>query len=493
MSARHAWLTIRSRPRESGVASICLVIAVSALALSARPDGDASRWPAAVVREGKFVDAVVETGEVNAARLMLYGAPVGASQSKIVWIVPEGTLVETGDELVRFDDSAVRQDIDREQAALRRDEADLVRAQEDLRIERLRVQSEVEALTQAVAFAERELTNQMEGQGRLTLLEAQAAAAEAERERDRTRAAYEDTRALLPEGFVTRLEVDKAEQAYRRAEELLRLANVKVETLTKYERPSTIDQSMAAVNAAHGDLRRGQDAASSRVTQRDAAVASARSRVDETRSRLESLRDRLARSVVHAGGSGLVVYRDLFFGSDRRKPQVGDEVWPNQPVIALPDSSRLVVETHVREIDLYKIAASQRVQVRFDAYPDLVLPASVSLVGALAQDDDAKAGTKYFPVTVELLQTDERLRTGMTAQVEIEVASKAGARLIPVEAVFGDEHAPYAFVLVNGRPARRPITIDASNGFEAAVLGGLDLGERVLLVDPTATAREGAP
>jgi HlyD family secretion protein len=490
--AHRLWAVARRRPRESGAASIGMLIALGGLAFSVSGRDTATSWPAATVGEGAFLDAIVETGTVNAARLMLYGAPVGPAQSKIVALVPEGSQVAPGDELVRFDDSAIGQSLEQEQATLRQAEAELLQAQEDLRIEELQVQSSLEATTLAVGFAERELTNQMEGQGRLALIEAQAARAEAGREVERTKAAYEDTRALLPEGFVTRLEVDRAEQAYRRAEELARLADVRLETLTRYERPATIDRSMAAVSAAHADLGRARDTAASRLAQRQAARSAAGSRVDESRARVAELERQLARTVVRADGPGLVVYRDLYFGGDRRKPQVGDEVWPNQPLIALPDSTQLIVETRVREIDLHKVEASQRVRVRFDAYPDLTLPASVALVGALAQDDAARAGTKYFPVTVRLLESDDRLRTGMTAQVEIEIAAIDRTRLVPVQAVFRRAQDPYAVVIAHGAPARVPVRVLAENGMVAALERdeSLPVGTRVLLVDPTASPHD---
>ena len=66
-----------------------------------------------------------------------------------------------------------------------------------------------------------------------------------------------------------------------------------------------------------------------------------------------------------------VVYKEVFFGSEQRKPQVGDQVWANQPLIILPDISRMVVETKVRETDIHKVERNQKVTVRVEAYPDL--------------------------------------------------------------------------------------------------------------------------
>jgi hypothetical protein len=73
----------------------------------------------------------------------------------------------------------------------------------------------------------------------------------------------------------------------------------------------------------------------------------------------------------------------------------------------------------------------------------------------------------------------------MTAQVSIEVAPSRPARLIPVEAVFGDPRAPYAVVLSASSPVRRPIGVGAMNATDADIRSGLEAGEAVLLTDPT--------
>jgi multidrug efflux pump subunit AcrA (membrane-fusion protein) len=164
---------------------------------------------------------------------------------------------------------------------------------------------------------------------------------------------------------------------------------------------------------------------------------------------------------------------------------VGDEVWPNQPVIALPDSSQLVVDTKIREADLHRVSASQQVFVRVDAYPDLRLRANVALVGALASQDETRAGTKHFPVTIRLLDGDARLRSGMTARVDIEVASIARTVIVPARAVFEKEGQPHCFVVRRGNPQAQPVAVNGDNGLEVAIRHGVKPGERVLLTDPS--------
>lgn len=476
--------TWRARPREAGMASAGLTLVLAAIVVTAVPR-PSNPWPTAEARVTTFRDSLVESGTVTAAQLMIYASRITGGPAKIVELAPEGSAVTRGDLLVRFDVTPFAQEHAREAATLRQAEAELARAIEERRLERLQAEADLHQAREQVGYASSALADEADGSGRVALVEAEIAAAEAAREVERARRTHEDLVPMLAEGFITQMELERAAQAWKRAEELSRLATVRLEALQRFGRPAALDRARADVRAAEESATRQGQAVSARLADREAAVRLAEAQVEETRARVRILEERMAATVLRADSPGLVVYRDLFFGSDRRKPQVGDEVWSNQPLIALPDSTRLVVETRVREVDLHKVSASQAVHVSVEAYPDLRLPATVSLVGALAQDDPGRAGTKFFPVTVALDRSDPRLRTGMTARVEIEVASLPSAIVVPRQAVFDRDGTRVCFVLEGGRPARRVVRVVAANGLEAAI-EGVAAGEVVVLADPEA-------
>ncbi|HEX6324048.1 MAG TPA: efflux RND transporter periplasmic adaptor subunit [Vicinamibacterales bacterium] len=385
----------------------------------------------AVAVRAPFAESLIESGTITAARMALYGAPLGSVPAKIVELVPEGTAVEAGDPLVRLDTTPLEQLLARERAALARAESELSEHRDALQ---LKVRTE-----------------------RLQLLEADAALAEAERDVARARAAVEDLRPMLVEGFITRPEFDRAGQALLRAEDQRRLAAARRE-----------------LRASALPAGAGQDAAA-------AAPRAASALVDEIRLRIQALQHQIAVSTIVADAPGLVVYREMFFGSERRKPQVGDEALPNQPLLAVPDASALMVETRVREIDLHRVASSQRVTVRVDAYPGLVIDGRIDVVGALAQSDAARAGTRYFPVTVRLDRIDSRLRAGMTAQVRIDLAAIPAAIVVPLEALFEDDEGFYCLVVEDGGVTRRPVSVWARTETHAAIRTGIAAGVRLRL------------
>ena len=447
--------------------------------------GPSTGLPAVPVREEPFVESLVEHGAIAAARLMFYGSEITGGPAKIAEIAREGTYVRAGDLLLRFDSAGFAQDLAREEALLQQADADLAAAREALRLDVMQAEADLEEAGDQIGYAESDLKDQVDGAGKVALAEAQASVADLQREVARTQRDVEDLTPMLKRGFITQMELERAGQAAERAREQLALAVLKRDALVAYGRPAAVDRARRAGDDARRDLARERETAAARVAQRRAAVQLAAAKVAALRARVADLEARVAATEVRAKAAGLVVYRDLFFGSDRRKPQVGDEVWPRQPVIALPDSAALVVETRVREIDLARVSASQRVVVTVDAYPDVRLPAAVELIGALAENDGQRSASKTFPVTIALRASDPRLRPGMTARVEIQVAAHDQALVVPLAAVFGsarDGH--YCYVVRGSRPARVAVHVAGSDGLRAAIGTGLQPGDRVLLTEP---------
>jgi HlyD family secretion protein len=185
----------------------------------------------------------------------------------------------------------------------------------------------------------------------------------------------------------------------------------------------------------------------------------------------------------------MVIYKDVFFGSEKRKVQVGDQVWPNQPLIMLPDLSQMVVDTQIRETDIYKVEKNQKVVIHVDAYPELELEGEVSFIGTLAQEERGGRAGKYFRVTILIREVDERLRPGMTTRIEVLVDRIEMARFIPLEAVFEKGGRRYCWALRDRDPEVREVLTGPSNDNYIVIEAGLESGDKVLLREPTEGGR----
>jgi HlyD family secretion protein len=440
--------------------------------------------PVARARRGTFEVTVVEAGTLQALRSHTYGSSIQSNQAKILALVPEGKAVERGELLIQFDATPFEEEIRKAEAALGQARAEAEQARQDLQIQGVVNREEVAQAQLKSSRAELELTDAAEGKGLLAEEEAEAEVAAAERRVAAATTALADLRPLLAEGFITRQELERAEQALAEAIEQRTLARGRQTALLRFARPLELSQAQTGARAARDTERQLRVAAGYRVQQRQAAIEGAQSRIAEAESRLATARAQLARTEVRAEVPGIVVYRTVFFGSEQRKPQVGDQVWANQPLLILPDLSRMMVELRVRETDVHKVAKGQRADVRLDAYPGLRVPARVSLVGTLALDDPERRGSRSFPATLELERTDPRLRPGMSARAEILSEVRQDAVAVPIEAVFEQDGRTVVHVRgLSGFQAREVVTGPTNADF-VVIERGLEGGEVVALRPP---------
>ena len=448
----------------------------------------------AEVREGPFEVSIVEGGVLQALKSVTYASQIQSNQAKVIAIVPEGKMVQKGDLLILFDQAPFEEEIRRSQAALAQAQAELRKAQEDSKLQAIQNQEEIGAGRQKLERSDLELKDAQEGKGQLKEQEAVAAVAAAEREVQKAKTALEDLKPLLSEGFITRQELERAEQALAKAAEDLELAKRRRDSLLRFTRPLELAQAKSEAALSKESLKQLEASAAYRLEQKRAVIAGAESRIQETSSKLALAQQQLARTEVRADVPGIVVYRDVFFGSEQRKPQVGDQVWANQPLLILPDISKMVVETKIRETDIHKVEKNQKVKIRVQAYPEMALGGKVTLVGSLAQEERERRGSKFFGVTILVNESDQRLRPGMTARVEIQVEERARAAFVPLDAVFEREGQDVCYVHERRGFRARPVVLGPSNQDFVVVEKGLRRGERVALRDPLAPAGEpGSP
>jgi HlyD family secretion protein len=482
---RAAAASVRRRPGRllAAVAVIAAMAAVPALLVTG---GDPAGVATAEVRQGPFRVSIVEAGTLQALRSVTYASAIQSNQAKIVALAPEGKLVQKGDLLILFDAAPFEEEIRRSQAQLAQAQADLAKAREDSKLQVIQNQEDLATARQKVERSDLELKDVQEGKGKLREEEAAAAVSNAERELQKAQGAFEDLKPLLAEGFITKQELERAEQVVARARDDLALAQRRRDSLVKFGRPLELSQARSDAVLTKESLRQLESAAAYRLQQKQAAIAAADSRIQEAASKLALAQQQLDRTEVRADVSGIVVYRDVFFGSEQRKPQVGDQVWANQPLLILPDISKMVVETRVRETDIHKVERNQGVKIRVQAYPDLKLTGVVTLVGTLAQEEKERRGAKFFGVTIQIDGSESKLRPGMTAQVEIAVEERPRALSVPLQAVFEREGRSVCYVVRRGRLQPQDVLTGPSNQDFVVIDRGLREGDRVALRDPGA-------
>src|SRR5262249_49759782 len=99
--------------------------------------------------------------------------------------------------------------------------------------------------------------------------------------------------------------------------------------------------------------------------------------LDLEQSRIELKRAQLNadRMIVTAPIDGLAVMQQIPRGGELAQVQAGDQLWPGIMFMSVVDTRSMVVNASANQVDVQRLRIGAKAQVRFDAYPDLVLPA----------------------------------------------------------------------------------------------------------------------
>ena len=185
------------------------------------------------------------------------------------------------------------------------------------------------------------------------------------------------------------------------------------------------------------------------------------------------------RMVIHSPLEGLVVLNPIWKGSSMGDPQEGDEIWPGLSFMQVVDPSAMQVTARVNQVDFPYLRLGQRVEVRLDAYPDLVLSGSIDHLAAIGNTSSLSQAVHNFNATFAIQGNDPRLLPDLSAAVDVELERLPDVLLAPRDALILENGKTYVWVKRGAGFEKRPVTMGQSNDVEAVVLSGLDAGDLV--------------
>jgi HlyD family secretion protein len=152
-------------------------------------------------------------------------------------------------------------------------------------------------------------------------------------------------------------------------------------------------------------------------------------------------------------------------------------------LMTVADLSMMQIKAGVNEVDVGKIRFGQDVVIDVDAYPNVKYSGVITHIAPAARDEQ---GVKIFDVEIDVVDSDERLRPGMTANIEIQGDHKKDILTVPVEAVFKKQgrYVAYVFDGSENEPVECEVVTGISNISSVEIVDGLSEGDVVALYDP---------
>ncbi len=262
----------------------------------------------------------------------------------------------------------------------------------------------------------------------------------------------------------------------------------------KQEILSSIDGEKTKLDLANAEqkLREFEQKRESERAKTAADVASQMHKRKKAQNDVDEAENRIAALTLRAPVDGMVNlmpnYRARGWMGGGATPEFkeGDRAWPGAAIVELPDMTEIRASARIEEVDRGRLETGQSAVVRVDAIPDREFNARLVLISPLAKPDHTIwPPTRNFDIEVQLLETDERLRPGMSSGVRVAVERIADALTVPSECIFQKAGRTVVYVLKGSKFEARDIVIAQRSGTQVAVGRGLQGGERIARRDPT--------
>jgi RND family efflux transporter MFP subunit len=207
------------------------------------------------------------------------------------------------------------------------------------------------------------------------------------------------------------------------------------------------------------------------VTEQDARSQTqlAEAQLQQAKTALAIARKRLRDAVVRAPVDGEI---------QKKFVNAGAYVEPPTPVFTLVDNSRLELEAQIAAAEIGHVRAGQTVMFSVNTYPNESFKGVVADVAPAVETDSRSA-----KVRIAIDNRGGKLKAGMFVQGEIQTGIRSDALVIPLSAVYRDDHLGMdASVLVveSGKAVRRKIRVGREREGRLEVLAGLAPGDLLI-------------
>lgn len=403
------------------------------------------------VQKGQLVVTVLEDGTIESAKNIDIKCEISGG-STILWIIPDGTLVEQGAELVKLDQSGIEEQLRSQKGIYEKAVATQIQAREDAGAAAIAVEEYLEGV-----FVKEMQT--VEAQIKIALENLRS-----------SENILDHSKRMSRKGFVTPLQVEADEFAVQRAQLDLDAAKTAKSVLEKFSKAKMLKE-----------LEGKRDSAKARERSEDANV-------ELEKGKLDKLTNQLVKTVIKAPQNGMVVYykEASRFGSSQSQITEGAVVREAQTLIQLPDLKRMQAKVPIHESKVEVVKPGMRALLKV---LDKELQGSVVMVANQPESKSFfQAQVKEYPAVVKIESDTQSLRPGMTADVEILVADLHDVLTVPVASVvdIGGKH--YCWVQNGGQSEKRPLVLGQTNDKFVEVKDGVAEGELVIMNPRTVVA-----
>lgn len=192
----------------------------------------------------------------------------------------------------------------------------------------------------------------------------------------------------------------------------------------------------------------------------------ARLGIENLKQQIKSVEKQIAMSYVKAPISGVITNKMV---------ENGSLVAPSMKLADITNISRLKMQVFLTEEQVVTIKKGQRISMQADLFPGKMFEGNVTFI-------DVNAGpSRRYLVEIEINNTGDNLKAGMTGTVFFEGGASREVLAIPREAIVGSLQDAKVYLVENNKAVLHPIETGTVFGDKVQVRTGLSEGQTIVV------------
>lgn len=147
-------------------------------------------------------------------------------------------------------------------------------------------------------------------------------------------------------------------------------------------------------------------------------------------------------------------------------------------LMTIADLSKMIVKTDINEVDVVKVRVEQTANIGFDAIRGKVFR---GVVKKIAPAGTIEGNIVVYPVEVEILDLNELIKPGMTADLDIIIGRAEDVLCVPKETITEKDGRTMVILIKNGKSVPQPVVTGLEDDVKVEIKEGLKEGDKLLI------------
>jgi len=200
-------------------------------------------------------------------------------------------------------------------------------------------------------------------------------------------------------------------------------------------------------------------------------------KVIQRQSELTSARETLKQFLIRAPLDGTFQVASNRNYTNPQNWKIGDSPYIGYIIASIPDISRMKAKTYINEAEFRKVKPGMKVIVRLDALPSVPFNGTIKDISKICFARDQQ---KVFNVTVEIIESDQRLRPGMTVNCEYILYESDKDLFVPNNCLLNEKGHQYVFLKKGRNIIKTEVQRGVVNNNYTIIKSGVKRGQKLV-------------